>query len=580
MTKRPPRKPSAPELNPVDHYAASVVDGDVLACKWVKLACKRHLDDRKHAHKKGLLWDWDEAARVIQFLGFLKQSQGEWADKPLVLSPWQAFFVGSLYGWYRAEHKRWREVLDDGTVENSYGARRYREAYLEVARKNGKSTLLAGLGIYGFVGDGEPGAQVYAAATKRDQARIIWEEAARMVGKTPLLNNMVNRYQHNMHIVETASKFEPLSRDAKTADGFNPHLVIYDELHAHKTRELYDVLKSGSGARRQPLRVSITTAGVNRAGVCYQLRARVCKVLEGVLEDETLFGLVYTLDEGDDWRDLNLYRKANPNLGVTVKMADLRESLQSAQDIESEQASHRIKRCNQWVGAGITWVDISKWERCVDPTLRLEDFAGEPCMVGLDLASTMDITALRIVFRREDHYYAFGKYYLPEETVRANATTTHAELAGWANAGLITLTPGYTTDQNRIQDDIRALGEQFSIKEIAYDPWQAQKMADELAAEGFALVKVRPTVQNFSEPMKTWEGDIASGKYHHDGDPVMTWMVSNVTAFMDAKDNIYPRKETRENKIDGVVAELMARRLYVDHPIVKSIYETEGILTL
>src|SRR5512139_2470424 len=289
-----------------EQYIDDVVAGRVSACHWVQQAAQRHIDDLEHGAERGLHFDQDAAEHVLKFFTILRHSKGEWAGRLIELEPWQQFLLWTLFGWKRAD-----------------GTRRFRTAYIEVARKNGKSTMGAGIGLYLLAADGEPGAEIYSAATKRDQARITHLEAVRMVRSSPMLKRRIRTFRDNLNIEGTASKFEPLGADADTTDGLNIHGAIVDEIHAHKTREMWDRLDTATGARRQPLMFGITTAGYDRQSLCWTLNEYSKKVLDRVIDDDTFFGLIYTLDEGDDWQDEKTWIKANPNLNVSKKIDDL-----------------------------------------------------------------------------------------------------------------------------------------------------------------------------------------------------------------------------------------------------------------
>ena len=551
-------------------YARDVIEGRIVAGRYVRLACARHLRWLADPEVYGLRWDWEEAEIVIDFIEIQRHSKGEWAGHLLRLEPWQKFFIGNLFGWYRGKHLRWKEVIVAGhnektrkpinIVEDSSGTRLFRTAYKEVGRKNGKTTEMAAVGNYLLVADGEPGAEIYAAATKREQAEIMWSEARRMVEATPALKKRIRIKEsvHNMHVPGTASKFEALSRDAKTADGFNPHANLVDELHAHRTREMWDVMETGMGSRRQPLQIAITTAGNNISSVAYEERDRAIKMLEGTIEADTFFAMIYTIDDGDRWDDPAVWIKANPNLGVSVKISNLIDKAQKAIATPSALSAFKTRHLCVWVGAMDGWMNMDWWKNCANPKLSIDDFEGMDCVIGLDLASRLDLAAMRIVFQDGDDYYAFGRYYLPEDTVLENAAGTHAHYVGWEREGHMIFTPGNVIDQNRIQDDIREMAAKHQVLEIAYDPYQAVKLAAELSDEGLPMVEVGSTVKNMSQPMKDHQGWVRSNTYHHDGDPVMTWMMSNVVAKMDRKENVFPNKEFPANKIDGPVAEFMA----------------------
>lgn len=522
-------------------YARAVVDGETPACRWTRLACRRQLDDLENAHGRGLVFDADRAERIVKFFELTPHVKGRWAGAPIELEPWQVFILTTVFGWVRGD-----------------GTRRFRSAYNEVARKNAKSTMSAALGLYMLTADGEPGAEVYSAATTHDQARIVFNDARVMTLKSPRLAQRIGVNARNLHVLSTGSKFEALSAEYRSLDGLNVHCAIIDELHAHKTRAVYDVIETATGARSQALLWMITTAGSNRAGICYEQRTYITKILEGLVEDDSCFGIIYSIDDGDDWTDPETWIKANPNLGVSVYFDDLERQCLKAQQLPSARNAFLTKRLNVWVNADTAWMDMQAWEACGRQPLDPVMFECDECYMGLDLASKVDVAVLMLLFLRDGHYYCFGRYYLPEETVEAQAHATHAHYAGWAREGLLTLTPGNVIDFGCIRDDILDLSGRFDVQQIAYDPWQATHLATELYNQGAPMVECRPTVQNFSEPMKELEALVRSGKLHHGGDPVLTWMVSNVVCHLDRKDNIYPNKERPENKIDGVVALIMA----------------------
>lgn len=549
---------AAPHVAAAVRYAEDVRAGRIVACKWTVAAAVRFLSDLERADTDGFPYrlDTDAAEHACRFLEQLPHVKGRWETATLRLEPWQCFLFVNVFGW----------------VHVVTGFRRFRTAYTEVPRKNGKSTPTAGVGLYMLAADGEDGAECYSAATTRDQAKIVWSVGKEMARRAPGLQRAfgVHVAAHNLHVVKTASKFEPLSAEANSLDGLNVHFAAIDELHAHKTREVYDVLETATGSRAQPLLWAITTAGSNRAGICYEVRSYLTKVLNGALQRwpgnphrieggavdaESFFGCIWTVDDGDDWTDPAVWAKANPNLGVSVFADDLERKCRKAQEMPSAQNNFLTKHLNVWVNADTAWMDMRAWDRCADPTLTPEDFEGEPCRVGLDLASTTDIAARMQLFERDGHYYAFGKYFLPEDTIERAG---NSQYSGWEADGRLVSTEGNVLDYGAIEDDLRELSGRFRLLDVAFDPFQAVQLSTRMMAEGFPMIDVRPTVLNFSEPMKQLERLVFSGKFHHDGDPVLAWMVSNVVAHLDNKDNIYPRKERPENKIDGVVALLMA----------------------
>jgi phage terminase large subunit-like protein len=405
--------------------------------------------------------------------------------------------------------------------------------------------------------DGEPGAEVYSAAVTRDQARISFDIARTMVLRAPGLQSGpgIEPLAHNLYVPRTGSVFRPLASDADGLDGLNIHCAIIDELHAHKTREVYDALDSGTGSRRQPLLWIITTAGVNRAGVCYEQRNYLQQILEGRHRDDRFFGLIYTLDEDDDWTQVRSWRKANPNYAVSVLPDDVRTMVQAAQANPQSVNNVLTKRFNIWVSAASGYFNMLAWRRS-KADIAIADYEGESCWLGLDLASKVDIAALSILFRASDHWAIFGRYYLPEDAIEPGQPN-YDFYRGWAREGRLILTPGTVIDFEFIERDLMELNEQLRPAEVCYDPYQATELSTRMAAEGLPMVEVGATVRNFSEPMKSLAGEIIAGNVKHDGDPVLDWMMGNVTAKEDAKENVYPRKDRPENKIDGAIASLM-----------------------
>lgn len=539
-------------------YARAVVEGEIPACKWTRLACERQLDDLE---REGFPYRFDvqRADRICRFIEKLPHIKGKWAGTPIQLEPWQQFILTTVFGWVDAD-----------------GNRRFRTAYTEVPRKNAKSTITSGVGLYMTAADGEGGAEVYSAATTRDQARIVFRDAQQMARRCPAFRNRfgVEVNAHNINVLETASKFEALSAEGNSLDGLNIHFAAVDEVHAHKTRAVWDVLETATGARTQSLLWGITTAGSNRAGICYELRTYLTKILDGVAEDETFFGVIYTIDDGDDWTDPEVWAKANPNYGVSVLPDDIARLCKKAQEMPSAQNNFLTKRLNVWVNADTAWMDMRAWDRGGDPVLTLDDFEGERCWVGLDLASKTDIAAMNVVFERDGEYYLFGKYYLPEQAAEDGR---NSQYGGWAIEGRLITTPGNVTDYAYIENDLRDLMARFDVQEVPHDPWNATQFATRMQEEGAPMVEFRQSTRNLSEPMKQLEALVLQGKLHHDACPVLAWMVSNVVCHRDANDNIFPRKERDENKIDGVVASLMALGRAMVSTDTTSVYESRGL---
>jgi phage terminase large subunit-like protein len=571
-------------------YTHDVVAGVLAACKWTILACRRQLEDleRQETADFPFRYEAHRGARVCRFIELMPHIKGKWAGKPIRLEAWQIFIVMTVFSWVWAT-----SAHADASLHEKDGLRRFRVAYDEVPRKNAKSTLSSGVGNFMFALDGEGGAECYSAATTKDQAKIVWGDARQMALKSPEFcrRASVEVTKHALTISETASKFVPLAAEDNSLDGLNIHFVAVDEFHAHKTRGLYDVLETATGARTQSLMWLITTAGTNRAGICYEIRTYLTKILERTVVDDTFFGVIWSIDDGDDWTDPKVWAKANPNFGVSVFPDDIARLCRKAQETPSAQPNFLTKRLNVWVNADSPWMDMRAWDRAADPSLSLEQFAGEPCIVAVDLASKLDVACTGLLFRRAIastnvdgetksalHYYAFVRHYLPEETIE---TADNSQYEGWERAGRMIATSGNVIDYDRIQDDLRADRERFDIRELAYDPFQATQFSTQLAGEGFPAVEMGQTVKNFSDPMKELEALVLAGRFHHDGCPVLAWMVSNVVCHVDAKENVFPRKQTTKNKIDGPVTLIMALGRWVATATPeRSVYEDDGVMVL
>lgn len=558
-----------PDKDPLQAYCDGVLSGAIPACRWVRLAVERHLRDLDDGAERGLIWSPAHAQHFLDFCGLLKHSKGrDWAGKQFVPEPWQVFIFAVLFGWLRAD-----------------GMRRFRAAYVEVPKKNGKSTMCAALGLYLFIADEEPGAEVYCAATKRDQALITWSEAERMVRSSPPLKRKVGAHRNNLHILATNSKMEPLGADADTLDGINPNGLIIDELHAHKTPAVWDVLEHGGGARAQPLQVAITTSGFNRQSVCYEQRDYVTKILERVVEDDSYFGFIATIDEGDDWRDETVWRKANPNYGVSVKVDDLRQLAKRAEQIPGRQNNFRRLRLNEWTEQDTRWLSVESWQQCRDQ-LEHEDLLGRKCFAGLDLSSTLDLSALVLLFETTPEelaelgkqYIARGFYWVPGDNVHERVRRDRVPYDAWIRDGHIEATSGNVIDYDQIRHRIVELGEVVQIAEIALDRWNATQLSTQLQADGFEIVLFGQGFASMAAPCREMERLIAGQLIGHNGDPVLQWAIANVSIKEDPAGNKKPNKATSTERIDPVVALLMALgRAILHEGEDESPYNTRGI---
>lgn len=530
-------------------YANSVVSGKTPACNYVKLACKRYLNDKK---RKDLILH-DDANRWCSFLERLPHVKGKWAAKKekLKLSSWQIFCTVNIYGF------KWKKT----------GLRRFRDAYIEVPRKNGKTFFISGLGLGHLTIDGEFGAEVYCGATSEKQAFEVFRPAKQICERTPALREKfgIEVNAKTLAIHSNGSKFEPVIGDP--GDGSSPSCAITDEFHEHKTSDQVDTMETGMGAREQPLGLKITTAGSDIGGPCYEKRDDVIKILTGAVDDDYQFGIIYTLDDDDleNWDTVEAQKKANPNYGISVDADFLKGQLAQAKRSAAKQTAYKTKHLNMWVGAKLAWMNMLAYQACRKKTLDISKFKGQRCFVAIDLASKIDIASMAVVFPPKGNrkkYAVFVKHYIPEDVVLEGGNTRYK---AWQAAGHFEVTPGNVIDYGYIEEDLKELKSKFEIIEVPYDPFQATQFSTRMTDEGMPMVEVGATVRNFSEPMKELEALILKKDIEFTHCPILMWMFGNVVAKVDKKDNIFPNKERPENKIDGVVAIIMAMNRIIAH---------------
>ena len=524
-------------------YAKEVVAGNILANELVVLACKRHLEDLKKSKTKAFPYkfDVDLANRYLDFFSLLKHSKGELAGQPIHLELWQCFRIGCVFGW----------------VHKDTGLRRFFEAYHQVPRKNGKSTEAAGVGVELLTIDGEQGAEIYSAATKKDQSRIIFDEAKRMVNASSHIKKHINIYQTNMSMPMTNSKFEPLSSDANSLDGLNIHGGIIDELHAHKTRDVYDVLVTATGARKQPLIWIVTTAGFNTNGICYEKYEYSVKVLKGVIEDDRFFCYIAQADENDDPFDEYTWIKANPNIGVSCSLEDLRTKAKQAKEIPAALTNFMVKHLNMWVNAETAWMNMQKYKECEEANIDFDinSLEGERCFCGVDLSATTDITSVNLEFPLHDGRYAWINHcFLPEDGILEKERRDKVPYTAWAREGYITLTPGPTIDYEWIQSYIMEMSKIYQIQEVDYDPWNSTQFANNLMNEGFECVEIRQGFKTLSEPIKDVEKLILEKRLITFNNPVLRFAISNAVPSLDPAGNIKLDKSKASKRIDPIIA--------------------------
>lgn len=545
---------SFPNVNAANKYARDVVAGRVLACRYVFLACQRQLEDLKNAKARNYPYRFDREAgeRACRFVQKLPHTKGKWARerRKLKLEPWQLFQFAVVFGWKRKKD----------------GLRRFREAYSEIPRKNGKSAVGAGAGLYMFAADGEAGAEVYSGATTEKQAWEVFRPARQMCLRTPDLTNYfgIEINAKNLNRPSDDSKFEPVIGDP--GDGSSPSCSIVDEYHEHKDNSLYDTMITGMGAREQPLIWAITTAGFDIEGPCYDHRRRVIEMLEATTPDDSLFGIIFTIDEGDDWTTVEALRKANPNMGVSVYEEYLIGQQQRAIKNPRHVNTFKTKHLNLWVQSKTAFFNMEKWKACEDRTLTLDQFRGEECVLGFDLARKLDMNSMPRVFSRiidgKRHYYCVDPcFWVPEDTVFDNENRRTAErYQKWVNTQHLIPTDGGEIDYREILAEALDTQETAPVICSAIDPHGATNLSHHLADEGLSPVTIVQNYTNLSDPMKELEAAIKNGRFHHDGHPIMTWCISNVVGkhLAGNDDVVKPVKEGNDNKIDGAVALMMA----------------------
>lgn len=567
---------SYPYVNVANGYARDVVRGKIPACRYVIQACQRHLDDlaKEKSAKFRFRFDKDKAERAATFVQLMPHTKGEWAFKrqTLNLEPWQMFIICCVFGW----------------VRKGSGLRRFREVYNEIPRKNGKSALSAPVGLYCFAADNEFGAEVYSGATTEKQAWEVFRPARLMAKRTQdfLDNYGIEVNASNLNIPSDGARFEPLI--GNPGDGQSPSCAIVDEYHEHDTDDLYTTMITGMGARRQPLMWVITTSGYNIDGPCYDKRREVIEMLAGTVPDDELFGIIYTIDEGDDWTDPKVLAKANPNMGVSVYAEYL--LAQQAKAIKSARFANifKTKHLNVWVSAKTAYYNMEAWKACEDRSLTLEQFEGQELILSFDLARKLDMNSMARLFWRDidgkRHYYSIApEFWVPEDTAFNTDNRRLAErYQKWMNLGELSTTEGAEIDYREILAVAKEAAASGNVLEVPLDPAGATALAHDLADEGLTPISITQNYTNMSDPMRELEAAIQSGRFHHDGNSLMTWCIGNVIGknLPGNDDVVRPVKESADQKIDGAVALMMAigRAMVAGRGNTKSIYETTDVL--
>ena len=534
------------------HYARDVIAGTIAAGPKVRQAAERHLRDLEAGAARGLIWSWPHAKHAIAFFRFTRHSKGEWRGQPIVPEPWQNFIVGAAFGWLRRDTATGRWL------------RRFKTIFVEVPKKNGKSTMLGAVGLYGLVADGEPGAEIYAAATKKEQARIVFGEAREMVKASPELRRQVRWYINNLNVERSYSKFEPLSSDANTGDGINPHFAIFDELHRVKSRALITVLDQGMGARLQPMMWIITTAGDETPGTPYDDEHEYArKVLEGALDDDSYFAFIASPDEADDPFDPATWKKANPNFGVSIKEHDLVSAAAKARASAQALADFKRFRLNVRSSDADAAIKMETWRaNAAGVPLDWASLAGRKCHVGIDLSSKTDITAVVLLFPPADDggtWLVVPKFWVPEEGVDERGFRDRAPYKRWVAEGHITATLGNVVDYRAVKDYIvETVKPHARIADVAFDPWNAGTLVNDLQDEGLTPFEFPQRTSHYAHPTKEFMGMLLDRKFEHFNHPVLAWMASNLRLVRDHNDNPMPSKKKSTARIDGIAGTVMA----------------------
>lgn len=506
-------------------------------------------------------WDADAAIRAVGFFpDMLTHVKG--FTGPLKLEQWQTDFVASLYGWKRYD-----------------GSRRFREAICAVPRKNGKTTLCAGLALYELFCSGESGPEVYSAAGSRDQATLTFDPAAHMVRANKILSRRSKVIDSTKRILyhDKAGLYRAIPADAATSHGFNPSCVVFDELHTQPNRDLYDVLKTGQGARKNPVFVSITTAGHDRNSICWEVWDYARKIRDGVIDDPHFLPLIYELPEGADWQDESTWHAINPNLGVSVSLDFLREECQRGQEIPAYENTFRNLYLNQWTESASRWLSSESWRAC---NHRTADLTGRTVYGGLDLSSTTDMTALVLACQCEDEVVLECRFWVPEEGLRKRSRRDRVPYEQWARDGWITPTPGASIDYEFIRHELYELGQKYHIAGIAIDRWNATQLANQLQDDGLEVLAFGQGFASMSAPAKVLEGLVVSGEINHQGNPVLNWCINNTVIETDAAGNIKPSKGKSTERIDGTVATIMALGVMSQGDDNLSVYAQQGVFYL
>ena len=556
-----------PHLNEGHNYALEVIRGKIVVCDYVRLTCLRYFKDLENPK---FYIDKARAERAISICGLFVHIKGKLAGQPIVYEPWQKFIMLNIFGFHWSSSK----------------LRRFTRVYIEVARKNGKSLLLSAIALYMTFFDGEEGAEGYSAGTKEDQAKIVWDTAKAMLQKNPRLAKKmgITCGAKSIFMEKMNASYKPVGSDSKTQDGYNPHFVCLDELHAHKNSGMWDIMESAIGAREEPIIFSITTAGFNLEGICYQIRDEIIQVLKAEIYDDTQFGIIFTLDKEDDFSDPKTWIKANPNLGVSVRPEYLESMVVSAKNNPAKKPNILTKNFNKWVAGGEAYFDMDAYDKCQED-FSFDDFEETEVNLGVDMGQKIDLSCTAYVNWKDidgiRHYYADVASYIPSETLkRYESGGKQSIYSKFIELGVLEETNGPTIDYEIMESDIIENAKKMDVKEVSYDPFSATHFAQNLEKAGIETCEVKQRVLYLSEPMKEIDKLIREGRFHHNGNPLLRWCFGNTCAKEDKNENVFPFKQNKEKKIDAFVAVLIAFVRILFHEEEESHYEDNDILFL
>lgn len=538
-------------------YADDVRAGVIPVCRLTRLAVDRWFRDLETGGERGLYFDENAAARVFRFSGYCRQYEGEFAGLPLELQPWQCFEIANIFGWLRAD-----------------GTRRFRIAYIRVPRKNGKTTKIAYVACYGLLADGEGGPRIYSAATKRDQAKELYDAALAMIEQSPKLSSLVKSYADRVVCPRNRGRLQALSKDSKSMDGLNVHYGLIDELHAHPNSAVWDVIKSARGARKQPLIIAITTAGFIPDSVDADQLDYATRVLEGAVEDDSYFALIYTVDDPEKWDQESEWIKANPNFGVSVNPDDMREQCAMAREIPTERIEFMTKKLNISVRGEAKWMNLERFIRCQAdyddqaPWNGNDEFKGVAAWGGLDLSSVEDLTALTFTINHKGKTRTFCRVYLPQGALDRRLAKGDKSLERYVVTGHLQITGGETVDYEFIKRDLRAALSYFQVQAVAFDRWNSNQLVNDMLAEGAPMVEFGQGFGSMSAPMKELMIRVLNQQFEY-SNPVLHWCVANLVTESNPAGDIKPDKSKVKEKIDVAVATIMALGVMVLVPVKK-----------